>query len=168
MGVSPTIFIDDQLETGTSWPVSLGTALGASRIIIPLWSGNYLSSKWCVAELSHMIARERETGLRSLNKPRSVIVPIVIHDGEEEKIPQEIRDIQRLSIKDYFNVRMPRNSNRAEQLDDALNDHAEEIAACIDSAPPWRKSWGIDGARELMDTLQRPQPSQTNLPRLGV
>ena len=31
-----------RLRLGTSWPNSLGTALGASRTIIVLWSANYL------------------------------------------------------------------------------------------------------------------------------
>jgi len=67
LGRKPSIYVDDQIESGTSWPASLGVALGCSRVLIPLWSGNYLSSAWCVQELSHMLARERETDLRTAN-----------------------------------------------------------------------------------------------------
>ena len=52
----PKIFVDTQLESGGSWPVDLANALGGSRILIALWSGNYLASAWCAHEFAHMIS----------------------------------------------------------------------------------------------------------------
>src|SRR5450755_2382085 len=75
LGRAPSIYVDDQIESGASWPVSLGTALGGSRVLIPLWSGNYLSSVWCTEELSHMLGREREAKLRTVERPHGVIIP---------------------------------------------------------------------------------------------
>jgi hypothetical protein len=34
--IEPIICIDAQLESGTTWPVALGKALGASKTIIPI------------------------------------------------------------------------------------------------------------------------------------
>src|SRR6478609_2128376 len=64
LGRKPDIFVDNQIDSGTSWPASLGVALGGSRVLIALWSANYLASVWCAAELSHMLGRELEAKLR--------------------------------------------------------------------------------------------------------
>src|SRR5206468_1272389 len=81
LGRHPDFYIDVQLESGTTWPLSLGTALGTSRIIIPLWSKTYLNSIWCSSEISHMLEREIKTGSRTVQKPGGLVFPTVIHDG---------------------------------------------------------------------------------------
>lgn len=57
----PAIFLDEQIESGTSWPVTLAQALGCSRILILLWSGNCLSNQrihLCHCEFRRMSATE--------------------------------------------------------------------------------------------------------------
>ena len=115
LGRKPSVYVDDQIESGTSWPASLGAALGGSRVLIALWSGNYLTSVWYTEELSH---------------------PAFIHDGE--KFPPDLRHIQHFEVQKCFNVRMARNSPRAEDLDPTLAAQAPAIATCIDKAPTWR------------------------------
>ena len=160
----PAIYIDDQIESGTSWPTSLGTALGSSRVLIALWSGNYLSSAWCVEELSHMLARERENDLRTTDRPHGVVIPAFIHDGE--KFPADLRHIQHFEVQKYFNVRMARNSPRAEELDATLAVHAPAIAACIEHAPAWRHRWSTRAASDFFARFyQRLEVVQDTVPR---
>jgi hypothetical protein len=164
LGRNPAIYLDDQVESGQSWPVALGTALGESRVLIPLWTGNYLTSVWCTEELSHMLSREREAQLRTLAKPHGVVIPAFIHDGE--KFPKDLAHIQYFEIQKTFNVRMARNSPLAETLDSELTRQAATIAACIDHAPEWRKTWPETAAKQLFKKFhQQVEAVQTTVPR---
>jgi hypothetical protein len=164
LGREPNVFIDDQIESGTSWPQALGTALGGSRILMPLWTGNYLSSVWCAEELSHMVIREQKAGLRTPTRPHGVIVPAFIHDGE--RFPAALGHMQYFEIQKCFNVRMARNSPRAEELDASLGAQAPSIAACIENAPAWRAGWSASGAAQLYKRFhQKVEAEQRTVPR---
>jgi hypothetical protein len=164
LGYQPTIFIDGQIESGTSWPKSLGTALGNSRTLIPLWTGNYLSSVWCTEELGHMVVREEEERLRTSARPYGVIIPAFIHDGE--RFPPELSYMQRFEIQKCFNVRMARNSPRAEELDASLVAQAPSITACIRHAPAWRASWPRLAAASFYEKFhQKVGSEQRTVPR---
>ncbi|UFZ07661.1 TIR domain-containing protein [Bradyrhizobium ontarionense] len=164
LGRAPTVFIDEQVETGTSWPQSLGTALGCSRTLIALWTGNYLSSVWCSTELSHMVAREQEAQLRTAQRPHGVVIPAFIHDGN--RFPAELSYMQRFEIQQCFNVRMASNSPRAEELDAVLTAQAPAIAACIEHAPAFRKSWPQAAIAKMYQKFhERAGPVQTTVPR---
>jgi hypothetical protein len=163
LGRKPNVFVDDMIESGTSWPASLGVALGSSRIMIALWSGNYLSSRWCVEELSHMLGREKAAGLRSVEREHGVIVPAFIHDGQ--KFPKALQHIQYFEIQKWFNLRMARDSARAEELDAVMAEQAPAIARCIEHAPPWRKQWPTQAARRFFKQLHQEEGIQTTVPR---
>lgn len=163
----PQIYLDDQLEVGTSWPASLGAALGSSRILIPLWSGNYLASAWCTTELSYMLAREQLAKARTQKHPTGLIVPAIIHDGEFDNLPPEIRSIQCMPIQKSFNVRMAHNGPRAEELDAILTTEAPAIANCINNAPQWQSKWPDGAARRFLKTLHRQAAVQNTVPRLA-
>ncbi|MDM0085716.1 hypothetical protein QTI17_34575 [Variovorax sp. J31P179] len=109
-----------------------GRALGSSRILMPLWSGTYVASKWCAQELAHKLGREQNTRLRSVAKPHGLVVPAFIHDGE--KFPPELGHISYFQIQICFIVRMARNSPRAEELDATLANQAPAISHCIHAA----------------------------------
>jgi len=164
---SVSIFIDDNIETGRSWPLELGNALGRSRALIVLWSGNYLASRWCATELSQMLARERETGARTAGRPHGLVIPAFIHDGD--KFPADLGHIQRFEIQKSFNVRMARNSPRAEELDAVLSLHAPAIASAIEHAPEWKASWPTDAGVEFFDQFyQDNEPTQNVVPRFAA
>jgi hypothetical protein len=142
----------------------LGSALGRSRILIALWTGNYLSSVWCTEELTHMVAREKEERLRTSTRPYGVIIPAFIHDGE--RFPPRLSYMQRFEIQKCFNVRMARNSPRAEELDASLREQAPAIAACIRNAPAWRASWSRSAAAKLYKQFhQNLESEQKTVPR---
>ena len=136
LGRDPVIFIDEQIEAGTSWPIELATKLAASRILIPLWTRTYFSSKWCSEEFCQMLARENETKRRTLENPRGLVVPAVIHDCE--KLPAEFGHIEYFRISSCFNVRMSEDSPRAEELDEIIGVEALSIAKAINDAPQWQ------------------------------
>jgi hypothetical protein len=166
LGRSLSIFVDDKIETGLSWPLELGTALGCSRVLMVLWSGNYLTSKWCATELSQMLARERETGARTQHRPHGLILPAFIHDGD--KFPLDLNHIQRFEIQKSFNVRMARNSPRAEELDTVLGHQARAIASAIDHAPEWKTDWATNAAQEFINKFyQANEPVQGTVPRFA-
>jgi TIR domain len=164
LGWKPVVYLDNQVESGTSWPASLGTALGSSRVLILLWTRNYLSSVWCVEELSHMLTREKDRKLRTPAKPYGVVIPAIIHDGDE--FPKDLGHVQHFDIQKTFNVRMARNSALAEALDTALTAQAPAIAACIKYAPPWRKVWSQEATKALFEKYyQQTAPVQKTVPR---
>lgn len=165
LGRTPKIFIDQDIEVGTAWPLRLALALAGSRILIPLWSKGYFRSKWCVEELSTMRAREQETSRNTPKHPRGLVIPGIVHDGDD--FPCAIKDIQSFSLQKCFNVRMSRNSQRAEELDDIINQHAGSIARAIEEAPEWRSEWRCATSKVFFSLYYDPTtPSQLTLPRL--
>ena len=159
----PDIYLDTRLESGSTWPADLALALGSSRILIALWSGNYLASPWCALELSLMLGRERETGMRTVDHPHGIVVPAFNHEGN--KFPAELAHISYFEIQQSFNVRMARNSPRAEELDGILAAEAPAIAHCIDGAPPWNGAWAGLAADALFAQLHQPAQAQAVMPR---
>ncbi len=152
------IFVDKQVEVGASWPEEIGRKLGRSKILIALWSKNYFDSKWCTLELALMLAREKSTRVQGL------IVPAVIHDGKE--FPAPVANIQKFEIQNCFNTRMTKDSKRAEELEDALKQHAPAIAAAIEKAPRYRRDWADTAADAFQrKLLNKTPPSQRTRPR---
>ncbi|MEJ2419771.1 MAG: toll/interleukin-1 receptor domain-containing protein, partial [Exilibacterium sp.] len=150
LGRDPNIYVHEikgQIKAGTVWPVELGEELGASRTLIALWSKPYLSSTWCVEEFSLMLSREKAVGARTLANKYGLVVPIVVHDGEN--IPSDLGAVQMLDIKAYYNPRMRRDSEKAEALSDVIGTHAQGLAGAIENAPPWQANWPKQAAEQL-------------------
>jgi hypothetical protein len=172
LGRNPVLFVDERIESGVSWPAQLGFELGASRILIALWAKDYFASKWCTEETVLMLSREKECGFRTDENPRGLVIPAVIHDGKD--FPESLSEIEKFEIQKVFNVRMARDSPRAEQLDAILAEQAPAVAAAIEAAPPWRKRWPVTAARAFRLQLRTVPPSQrlppryTDLPALVV
>jgi hypothetical protein len=160
----PAIYVDEQIESGSSWPPALGAALGGSRVLIALWTGNYFASVWCTEEFSQMLGREDEAKLRTVARPHGLIIPAFIHDGDS--FPPDLKHIQPFEIQSCFNPRMARNSQRAEELDAALAAQAPAIASSIQNAPSWRKKWAAKAGAAFYKCYHRHSESvQTRVPR---
>lgn len=163
---TPTIFVDTQLEIGSEWPISLGKALGSSRIIVPLWTKTFFNSSWCTSEVAHMWEREKKAGFRTFDKPGGLIFPAIIHDGEA--LPVDFTSIQRIEIQDCYSVRMSVNSSKAEILEDKLRPLAIFITEAIRTAPPWQEEWGIDAMNSFYRTYYKQQGVyQTQIPKFN-
>ena len=164
LGFEPDVFVDDQLEAGGAWPLTLAKAIGGSRIIIPLWTKTYLDSQWCTLEVVQMLQRDKLTGFRTEAKPYSLILPVVIHDGET--MPAEFSLVQRIEIKNFFTLRMHKDSEAAEKLSQALYARAQDIANAIKRAPDWKADWAVDASNQFFQQYYRSQESvQSDLPK---
>jgi hypothetical protein len=96
LGESPRIFVDDRIEPGADWPHRLGDSLARAHMLVPIFSGDYFSSSWCLHELDLMHAR-------LLRFPdRSLIVPVLGHDGA--LIPDEIARLQLFDLSAFRNT----------------------------------------------------------------
>jgi hypothetical protein len=157
--------ITDNIQVGTAWPVELGEKISASRVLIALWSGNYMTSRWCAKELCLMLAREKEAKCRTTDNKYGLVIPVIVHDGEN--VCKIVGNTQNLDIKPCFNTRMRKDSLKAEELFERLRDHAEGISNAILHAPPWKEEWRTHSAEELMNIYLQPDPQQAGVPRLA-
>jgi hypothetical protein len=129
----PSIFLDDEIEPGAHWPRRLGDSLSRARVLLPVFSGDYFGSDWCLHELDLMHAR-------LLQFPgRTLIVPVVGHDGN--LIPIEIAKLQPANFLAFRNTDLQRRTPRYEQFSDAVKNLASAVAAAIGSAPPFDPTW---------------------------
>ena len=164
LGRPPTFYIDEQIESGVTWPIALGKALGLSRIIIVLWSKTYLNSVWCTCEISHMLEREIKTGLRTLQRPDGLVFPTIIHDGET--MPINLSSIQKFEIQDCFNQKMSPDSPRAEILSEKLKPLAKSLAWSIENSPQYQDNWQIESVNEFYrQFLIGTEPRQAQTPK---
>jgi hypothetical protein len=78
-----TIFVDRSgINTGDSWPLRLRQALAYSRCLLPVWTPLYFHCDWCIRECGAMLLRETRTGLRSVQKPHGLVIPVNVFDGK--------------------------------------------------------------------------------------
>jgi len=165
LGYDGEIFVDTTIETGTDWPLKLAEALSQSRVLVPLLSRQYFNSKWCVTELSLMMAREEKCGFSCINHPKGLIVPAHIHDGDD--FPQEIKRIQAAQLQKYVNIRMATRSETEEKLSESIRTWVTDIAKAIKRAPEYDSSWHQIAAEKFVSQYLMQQSTQKNLPRLG-
>lgn len=139
LGSDPAIFVHEvnqQIPAGAIWPQFLGEELGASKVLVALWTGTFFNSVWCVQEMGHMLGRE---GGAAPGRRHALVIPAIIHDGEE--LPQSLTFIQSMDIKSCYNPRMREDSEKAEELFDLIGVHAKGIAQAIRDAPDWNPVW---------------------------
>lgn len=159
----PRLFFDLNLEAATTWPQDLGVKLARSKMLISLWSKNYLQSDWCTMELAHMLAREQQEGFRTAKNPRGLIAIFIIHDGD--RLPGTLGAIQSVDIRDFFNTRMREDSETAADLEDALRSHASTLAQIIKLAPRYRRKWAAEAAKRFFKLFNdKTSPSQDEPP----
>lgn len=164
----PKIYVNEisnQIPAGTAWPASLGQELGTSRILLALWSGAYLNSVWCAEELTTMMVREQKYDCRTPQNQYGLIIPVVVHDGDE--IPEPLGVAQAMDIKTCYNTRMRRDGAKAEELSDKIVEHARGIAIAITKAPKWQEDWPIQAAQQLFNKYYKAEASQRRVPRFN-
>lgn len=112
-----------------------------------------------------MLARERNTGFRLDADTFGLIVPVVVHDGQD--FPDALDHIERVEIQRFYNTRMRRDSELAEQLSEVLGVHAPGFASAIENAPAWQPDWPSEAAKGFFDAFYRSiDPFQDRVPRL--
>jgi hypothetical protein len=165
LGRDAQVFVDvEATETGSAWPLKLAEGLSESRVLVCLWSKQYFSSPWCLAELAHMRAREKACGFGSAERPECLIVPVVLHDGED--FPPAVRHIQTRDFKEVSNVRMARGSATEEKLADIVRQWVPDVKSAVARALTFDPEWRQIAAHELIETF-RQSVAQRTVPSLG-
>jgi hypothetical protein len=164
LGRDARIFVDFELDTGVSWPSSLGRALARSTVLVPLWSRNYFTSDWCKCEMAQMRAREDRHGYRSPGKPLGLIIPAIVHDGDT--FPDVIADINHINISSFSNVRMDPNGVTAERLSQAIKDWVPSVVKAIETAPAYDNEWDQLDANAFVQQFSIRARQQLTVPRL--
>lgn len=163
LGRPASIFFDDKVRSGGTWPVEIGQALGASRAMLALWSRPFLNSDWCAREMAIMRAREEAFGMRSPANSDGLIAIWTIHNGPP---PGPLALIQNIEIVPYFNTRMRPDSARMEDFYEQICAEETDLAAMIDAAPPFDPNWPSGAAEAFFEEFHRAEHlSQDTNPR---
>lgn len=163
LGRATRVFFDaDMIETGESWPYSLALGVASSKIMVCLWSTEYFASPWCQAELGLMMARREIT--RQPSGPLPLILAMVIHDGDN--FSPALDDIQRLSIKEYANPWLARDSPNAERLSEQIRKFSAHVSHALQRAPACDPSWPGLAVDSFIRLFER-RAVQHDVPSLG-
>lgn len=166
LGENVEIFFDEDMETGVTWPPRLVQALARSRILVPLFSRQYFNSSWCRLEFSYMLAREKYLGLRTAEQPSGLIIPAIIHDGND--LPRVARWIQAARLEEYSNAFMLLESENATALSALIKRWVPDIVRAIRRAPPYDPTF-VNIPVDKLTTLDDPtEPRQDIPPSLGI
>lgn len=141
LGIAPDIFVDDRMEEGADWPTELGEHLATSRIMVPIFSGDYFGSAWCLHELDLMLERSKTTGQARL------IVPVVVHDGN--LIPKEAARIQPADFKVFRVAYIQRGTTLYQEFSQRMKALAPSLRAAILSAPQYSDDWRTAACRRF-------------------
>ncbi len=135
------VFVDREgISTGDAWPQQLKNALAHSRCLVAVWCPSYFGSSWCLAELTVMMYREQQLGYRTISNPSGLVIPIIVHDGEH--FPDYARSIQCSDFSRFTRVGYGfTTTERYIEFQDKLVEWVEDVARCINKAPPWRREW---------------------------
>lgn len=168
LGENVQVFFDQEnIEAGVIWPRELALALARSRVLVPLLSRQYFNSEWCKAELAHMGARGDKCFPNDVRRSRGLIVPVVIHDGED--FPKDICAITPTYLQDCANVRLAKDSPTEEELSKRIRDSlVPNVARAIQRAPDYDSDWENMTASNFLELFNRPAPKQKSLPSLGL
>ncbi len=153
----PTVFIDEEMDRGTNWPLRLQNALNRTKIMVAVFSPQYFRSRWCLAEWHTMAERERLLGLNSEEQPQGLIYPVVFSDSEN--FPEYVRDrawrdLKQWNSPDLVFQQTPKWTEFHEQVESIAMD----LAKLLPRVPDWRPDW----------PTHRPEPAHrasTPLPR---
>lgn len=160
------VFFDEQIETGSSWPLRLATAHARSQIMIPILCRDYFNSDWCRLELALMYERERKLNYRSISKPDVLILPFIIDDGS--CFPAEVQDIQSESIHEFANPFMCKDSPRQENFAQHLRTCCGRIEGALQSAPPFDPAWENENFNYFKDMFRIKLDAHKIVPSLSL
>lgn len=133
------IFIDEQIETGVSWPEDLARAHARSKLMIPILSRDFFNSVWCRLELALMCHREEITGWRTRARPDVLILPMVIDDGN--CFPPQVQKMQAEKIHDFANPCMCRDGPSQEAFAARLKNWCPRIEQALKTVPNFDPNW---------------------------
>ena len=139
---APALFLDVNMEKGTHWPTRLENALNRTKILVPIYTAEYFQSPWCLAEWTTMAEREVLLGLRSDERPQSLIYPILLNDKVNFPPFAHLHnwwDLKEWNSPDLVYQQTVEWVSFLRQID-AM---AEDLAALLPQVPPWQPGWPV-------------------------
>lgn len=161
-----SIFFDEQIETGSSWPDHLARALARSQLMIPILCPNYFHSDWCRLELALMHHREKQLGYRTPANPNRLILPMVLNDGN--CFPPEVQAMQSKAIHAFANPFMRTDSPRQEEFAECLRKWCPCIEQTLETVPAYDPSWETLAHDQFKETFRIAVAKQKTLPSLSL
>lgn len=139
---TPKVFLDKSMPRGVHWSPHLRKALYHSKIMIAVLTPPYFESPWCMAEWHSMRAREELLGLATLDRPQSLIYPVLYSDSEN--FPEEGRG---LSWWDFKELATPepvfQESRDFINFHRRVSDLAQDLVGLLAQVPEWRPDWPV-------------------------
>jgi hypothetical protein len=136
------IFYDEEMPVGVDWPKKYQSALGRTRILLPVCSPKYFQDEWCLAEWHSMAEREEVLGMCSSQIPEGLIYPVIFSDSRTFPTYAKKR-----RMRNCRNWNQPYPQFQASmaylQFHEELSRIAEELVDFIEQAPEWRADWPV-------------------------
>nr|WP_225954177.1 TIR domain-containing protein [Kibdelosporangium phytohabitans] len=142
------VYMDRTMPRAVHWPSNLRTALRHSKIMIQVLTPHYFTSRWCMAELRSMQAREEMLGLGGAEISQGLIYPILYSDSEN--FPLEERQRSWVDLKEFAHP-----DPVYQQTPDYIlfhrkvNELASDLVQLVRQVPDWQPDWPI---------VEKPEP----------
>jgi hypothetical protein len=148
------VFMDREMERGEHWPFSMQNALRHSKIMIQMLTPKYFESRWCMAELRSMEAREQLLGLAGSEISQGLIYPILYSDSDNFPIEERRRSWE--DFKEFANPDPPyQQSVEFVHFHKKVTKLAADLVKLIQQVPEWRPDWPL---LEIPDPVLIPPP----------
>lgn len=141
LGREVKVFIDEEEIPGNEhWPEGIADRLLASKCLVPVLTGRYFFSEWCLSEWLNFVEREKLLGLYETRK--SLIVPAIYHDGKM------FREEANRYIHEKFNFKeCGSSSSKFEEhasypeFERKIKGLAADVAEVVKRAPSFNSAW---------------------------
>ncbi len=161
------IYIDESIESGTSWPKDIAKGLSQSQLLLAVLSRGYFSRDWCRLEMALMYHREQLAKLRTRENPKGLIIPIVIDDGD--CFPNEIKEMHPKKMHKFANPFIGRETKEQMELAEFLRIN---VCPIIDEAlkrvPPYDPNWETIAHDQFEDKFRIKIQEQSSVPSIKL
>lgn len=152
------VYMDREMPRAVHWPSNLQSALRHSKIMVQLLTPPYFESKWCMAELRSMQAREEMLGLAGSEISQGLIYPILYSDSEN--FPVEHRQRSWVDLKAFaYPDPVFQQTVGFNNFHQKVTELASDLAQLVRQVPDWRPDWPI------IETPEPPILPPPQLPR---
>lgn len=162
-----SIYIDEAIETGVSWPHHLALNLARARLMVAVLSRDYFLSDWCRLELALMCHREQLMKFRTPENPYGLIIPVVIDDGD--CFPKEVQVMQCEPLHKFANPFIRMDSPKQEALAEVLKERiCPVIERALTKVPSFDPVWEQVAHKQFENRFQIVMQTQTTVPSLEL
>ncbi len=137
----PSLFYDEEIDTGSRWREDLRDALHRSRCMLAVWSIPYFSeSIWCRSEWQTVLKREEHVEKQTGKRP-NLVYPVVFWDGNY--FDPEARERKgKHDMKEYSSL-LPADVGLQAHHDfrKEVQRMCDDLSKFIDRTPDWDPSW---------------------------